>query len=117
MTNFCRRSTTAPDVDVFLSDYWISNAPGLERSDHRALDVDRLLAAFADSAGEHTIYPSFAEAYTTSKVHTARPHKRDHHSPNVVRQDRRFAPELRLAEDYDLSEPLLRDRPGCPFDR
>jgi glycosyltransferase involved in cell wall biosynthesis len=94
-----------PDVDVFLSDYWISDAPGLKRSAHRALDVDSMLAAYADSAGGDTISlgSGFAEAYATSKV----AHSLVHTSGITIRRtlfDRTggFAPELRIAEDYDL---------------
>lgn len=94
-----------PDVDIFLSDYWISDAPGLKRRAHQALDAERMLATHVGSAGYGTISlgPRFAEAYATSKV----AHSLVHTSGITIRRtlfDRTggFAPGLRIAEDYEL---------------
>ncbi len=94
-----------PEVDVFFSDYYVSDAPRLERSAHRALDATGMLAVYADATSCDAIRLSseFSTAYSTSKV----PHSLVHTSAITIRrtlfdETGGFTPGMQVAEDYDL---------------
>lgn len=94
-----------PNIDVFFSDYWISDTPGLRYSAHNRIGADRMLAPYIDTVtgGVASLSPGFAEAYANSKVARTLVHTNSIIiRRSLLERTGGFLKNLRVGEDLNL---------------